>query len=247
MAKFIFKDAVVVFNDRNISGELSQVALEVANNVQENTSFGDDSRTRLPGVIDANVSMQGFWDAVGAADDLDGDLFAEIAAASGLLSLSPDGGQAGETGFILQTQAAAYTPGAAHGEVFAFGLTINGDGPIVRGTVMQNGARTTTANGTAYQVGAALATQTIYSAIHVTAASGTTPTLDVTVESDDAEGFPSAVTRLTHPQLTVRGSNIQTLVGPVTDDWWRQVFTIGGTTPSFTIFGVVAVQLTLTP
>ncbi len=249
MAKFVFKDAVVMFDGRNISGELSSVSLEYNAETPERTVMGDGTKTRLPGVLDIVASHNGWWDAVSAADSLDADLFAKIGAASGLMSFSPDGGQIGEIGFSFPVQSASYVPGATHGEVFAFAVTVNSDGPLVRGSVMENSAFASGANnGTSRQLGASAATDTITSVIHAVAIAGTSPTLDVIVESDDATGFPSPITRLTHPQLTALGSNRQTLVGAVTDDWWRLKLTVGGTsTPSFTVFGVIAIQKTLLP
>jgi len=76
----------------------------------------------------------------------------------------------------------------------------------------------------------------------VIAASGTTPTLDVTIESDDAEGMASATTRLTFTQATATTSEWQELAGAVTDDWWRAAWTIGGGSPSFTAVVVVGIR-----
>lgn len=247
MAKFAFTNAKIFLEGRNLSGELNTVGLEYTAETPERTAFGDTSKRRLPGILDATLTMNGWWDAASAADSLDADLFNEIAAASGVASLSPAGAALGDISFAFQTQAAEYSPGAAHGEVFKFGLTLNGDGPLVRGNVMENGTFTVTVNGTGRQLGAALATDTIYSALHVVAASGTAPTLNVTLQSDDANTFLSPITRITHAQKTAVGAEWKTLVGPVTDTWWRYVLTIAGTGPSFTVFLTTAIQKTLLP
>ncbi len=241
MAKFVLKDAKVLYGGRDLSGELSSVDLVYTATTPENTTFGNNSVRRLPGIMDAVATQNGYWDAVSATDSLDADLFAQIAAASDVVTLSPDGGQAAEIAFLFKGQAASYNPGASHGEVFAFALTINGDGELSRGLVLENGVFTATANGTEQQVGAVLAGENIYSNIHVVAASGTTPTLDVTVQSDIV-GFGSPTLQMTHPQFTAVGANQQILAGAVTDDYWRYVITIGGGSPSFTIFGSLAVK-----
>ena len=246
MAKFVLKDAIVVYDGRNLSGELSQVGFEVAVTTPENTTFGNNSIRRLPGIIDISAAHSGYFSSDAIGDSVDADLFAKIGAADGLMSFSPDGGQETEIAYNFKTQAATYAPGASHGEVFAFALNVNGSGALVRGQVMKNAAQAGTANGTSIQVGAATALETITSIVHATAVSGTNPTLDVTVESDDAADMVGSTLRLTHPQVTAVGANRQTLVGAVTDTWWRMVFTIGGTdTPTFTVFGLVSVQATL--
>lgn len=241
MAKFVLKDAVVMFDGRDLSGELSSVELEYSQTTPEFTAFGDGAKRRLPGILNVNANQNGWWDAVSAADSLDADLFAKLAAASGLMSMSPDGGQIGEVGFSFKTQTAEYAPGASHGEVFAFALSVMGDDIMIRGSVMENAVFTSTANGTARQVGALVAGQTMFSTIHVVAASGT-PTLDVTVESDATNSFSGGETvRMTHPQFTAVGANQQSVAGAITDSWWRLVLAIGGSSPSFTVFGVLGI------
>jgi hypothetical protein len=76
----------------------------------------------------------------------------------------------------------------------------------------------------------------------VIAAGGTLPTLDVTVQSDDAEGFASPTTRLTFTQKSAIGAEFITPVaGPITDTWWRVSWAIGGTTPTFGIVACVGI------
>ncbi len=246
MGKFVLTDAVVLFDGRDLSGELSNVALEYTAETPDKTSFGDTTRTRLPGILDITATHQGWWDIVSAADDLDADLIAQIGAASSLMSMSGEGGTLGDFAFSFPTQAANLVRGGSHGEIMAFTITVNTDGPLVRGEVMENSAFTTTSNGTARQVGAAIAGQSIYSNLHVVAASGSTPTLDVILESDVTDDWSGSETlRITHPQVAVVGSDRQILAGPVTDTWWRYTITISGGTPSFTIFLNLGIQSTL--
>lgn len=251
MAKFVLKNAKVLFEGRDISGELSNIALEYSAETPERTAFGDNTRRRLPGVLDVVATQSGYWDAISATDSLDKDLFDRIAAASGIMSFSPDGGALGDDGFSFKAQTAVYAPGATHGEVFAFTLTVNGDGPLIRGTVMENSIFTVTANGTIRDLSpAAVDTDTIYSYVHVTAVSGSSPTLDVTVESDELVGFASPTVQLTHPQFTAVGADLQSQVGPIVpnvDVHYRMVMTVGGGSPSFTVFGIIGIQRTLTP
>ena len=251
MAKFVLTNAKVLFEGRDLSGELSNVDLQYSCETPDSTTFGDITRRRLPGLLDVAATQSGYWDSVSTSDSADKDMFEEVAATSGLMTMSDSGGTLGDVSFAFKTQTATYSPGGAIGEVFAFQLQINGDGVLSRGSVVENSVFTFVGvtQGTSLQKGAAASPDTTTSTLHVTAASGTTPTLDVTVDSDDADASPfaSGVTRLTHPQMTTVGANQQTLVGAVTDDWWRYVITIGGTTPSFTIFGSLAIQQTVLP
>lgn len=249
MGKFVLDDAIVMLGGRDLSGELNSISLEYSAELPDSTAFGDTTRTRLPGVLDVVASHTGWWDSVDASDSLDADLFAEIGAAEDLMSFSPDGGQLGEVGFSFPMLGAAYSPGASHGEVFAFSLSVNGTGPLVRGKVMEKTVFTVTGGGTTRQLGAVASTDTLYSIIHVTALSGTdTPTITVTLESDAADTFGGAeTTRLSHPAMTAVGANLQSADGAITDEWWRLLITISGTDPSFTLFGVVGIQPTTLP
>lgn len=76
--------------------------------------------------------------------------------------------------------------------------------------------------------------------LEVTAASGTTPTLNVVIE-DTLDGTTWNVIG-THPQLTAAGRNIVDITGLFANRI-RVRWTIGGTTPSFT-FNVRAVAQT---
>lgn len=89
-------------------------------------------------------------------------------------------------------------------------------------------ARTTSAAGPAIEVGDKVEIRDLK--LNVTAASGTTPTLDVTVQtSPDATNWTSVGT---FTQKTTTGSQTKTFFG--LDRYVQVIWTIAGTTPSFT-------------
>ena len=243
MPKFVLRDIKIAYGGRDLSGELSSLNMEFNADTPDATVLSDTARRRLPGLLSINSTHNGWWDSVSALDSLDEDLFTQVGTDPLLVTASPNGGAQGEPSFSWQALTAEYSPGATVGEVFAFTFNTQGDSRLIKGVVMENGVFGSTVNGTARQVGAVSDSplQRIYSSVHVLAASGTTPTLDVTVESDDAMGFGSPVTRMTHPQFGGRGADLQILDGPITDDWWRLVLTIGGGSPSFTVFGALGI------
>ena len=130
------------------------------------------------------------------------------------------------------------------GEINPFKAELSGNWPVTHGRLLhpKGTARTATGVGTAFQVGALLATKRMYCTLHVLSISGTaTPTITVRLESDNAVGFPSAVTQTTFTAMTAIGSQTATVAGALTDDWWRPAWTITGTNPSFLF--VVAVGI----
>ena len=73
-------------------------------------------------------------------------------------------------------------------------------------------------------IGAVSATQSVYSALHVTAASGT---LDVIVESAPSN-WSSESTRITHTQFSGVGAEMKSTAGAITDAYWRVKWTVSG-------------------
>jgi hypothetical protein len=122
------------------------------------------------------------------------------------------------------------------GEVAPWDASAAGSNPLVRGlSVHQSGsARTATGSGTAvdFLVGPS-AGQIGYANLHVLSASGTTPSLTVTVQSDDNIGMSSPVTRGTFAAKTAVGGEAMEIASPSNERYWRVGWTITGTTPSF--------------
>lgn len=139
----------------------------------------------------------------------------------------------------MQALVASLTPvGGTVGDMHRFdwkGET--GQSPLIHTGVLMaaKAARTSSSNsGTAQQLGAVGASQRIWAALHVFAASGTTPSLAVTVKSDNSVGFGSPTTQITFTSATTATSEVKSTAGAITDDYWRVDWTISGTTPSFT-------------
>lgn len=241
MASLLLTNAKVFYGGRDLSGILNQLALANEVDLQDATVFGDTYKRRLAGLYSPSMNLNGYWESASGTDSADSDLFGTFGAGPKLVSASPEGAVKGDVAYSMNVEQASYNPGASLGEIFAFSLAVQGSGELLRGTVMEFGTFSATANGTARQLGAVSSTQKVYSALHVLSASGTLPTLTVTVESDTASAFTSPVTRMTHTQFTAVGAELKSINGPVTDDWWRLVVTIGGTTPAFKLAGFIAV------
>ena len=62
--------------------------------------------------------------------------------------------------------------------------------------------------------------------MHVLAVSGTNPTLDMIIQSDNVSGFTSPTTKITFDQAVAVGAQWGTRVaGPLTDDYYRASWT----------------------
>lgn len=240
MAKEIALSRKLWLDGFDLSGDLNAIALEYGARIVDVTTFADLTEIGLPGLKTVAFNHQGIWD--GDADKVDDVLFARIGAQKNVMSISQNGIE-GAIVFSLESILAQYTPGASVGEAFAFSVTGAAAGRLVRATLVKNGVETANGDGTAFNLGQVSATQRLYAALHVIAASGASPTLDVTIESDDAMGFLSPVVRITFAQKTGIGAEWAAPIdGPLTDTWWRASWDITGGTPSFNFVVVVGIQ-----
>lgn len=173
------------------------------------------------------------------ANSLDARAWADLGSADPTTIL-PAGTTAGSVAWLLSSLSLGYTPhNATIGDTAMASLSGSGSGGAARGLLMHAvQARTTSGTGTAYQLGAVSAAQRLYGALHVTAASGTTPTLVVKLQSASTSGG-SYTDRLTFSTASTATEQWSSALGAITDTWWRTTWTVSGTSPSFT-FGVSA-------
>jgi hypothetical protein len=126
----------------------------------------------------------------------------------------------------------------ATGDVAGFQATITGDQPLVYGVVGATLASRGALTGTSIQLGAVGTgstgvAQRLWAALFVTAASGTN--LAVTIQSDNATGFPSAATAITFSTVSAASAQFTSVAGPITDDWFRVVATVGSGTFTYAV------------
>ena len=239
MAIHVLKDQKLWFGGYDVTGKANALGLDCGAEAVDDTVFGDTTRSRTGGLKTVAAQVEGFFDAAA----LGSVLYDNIGVKDVPMSFGAQGGAENDVAYTFLANLGQLQLGDEIGGMFDFSVGAEGSGDLIRATLMHNAARTATANGTARQLGAVSATEKLYAALHVVAASGTTPTLDVTVESDDASGFASPTTRITFAQKTAIGSEWATPVaGSITDDWWRITWTITGTGPSFTFAVVVGIQ-----
>lgn len=244
MAPFVLTNANLYVAEYDFSSDHNQIGLRLGVDEKDTTTFGSSGfRSRIGGLRSYMLSGGGFVQY--GAGEVDPVYFDNLGVADKLVTVAADGADAGEVAYFGRTTQGQMEFGDRVGEVMPFSIEAWGRGtPCVRGTVMHDDgtARTSTGTGTAYQLGAVGAGQYLYAAIHVLSASGTTPSLTVKVQSDNASNFPSATDRVTFTAATTATSEWATPVaGAITDDYWRVTWTISGTNPSFTFVAVVGI------
>lgn len=240
MATKVFTDGRLYAGAYNLSGQTNQVTMEIEADELDVSSIQDAWDATVLGRKRATLAVNGWW-ASGAG--LPDNLFTLLGTSGVVCTVLPSGTD-GEIGYAVQALPVKYSPGPGEaGGVIPFSVEAKGNvGRAIKGTVLHDdsAAVTTTGNGTGRQLGAVAAGQRVYASLHVFDVSGGAPTLDVTLESDTA-GFASPSTRITFAQATAATSEWKEVAGAITDDWWRVVHTVGGTTPSFKYVILVAI------
>lgn len=239
MAKQILKNVRIFYGPLALASQLNQIEIAVsAPEVDASTFDTVDYAEVLAGLLKATMKFDGFWDAAATTGEPDASAFAQVALSTWPATVIKPAGTApvvGDVAYFMKASEFNYTLGGQVGAVQRLSLQLTGASALLRGRVLDTQtAVATTGNGTAHQLGAVAAGQKLYCAVHVIAGTGTLPTLDLVVESDNAAGFPSAATRITVPQFTGTGTYFGSVDGPITDDYFRVVHTVAGTLPAFT-------------
>lgn len=238
MPKFVLKDASVRFNEFDISGILNSINMDHSVEAVEANTFNIDSKRRLPGLESSSISHNGYWDSAE-----DAELHSMLGAGPLIYSVAPLGDIEGGVAFTLQAHESSYSPGAAIGEVFGFTLNLESTGNLVRGVLGGVGAKVANGNGPGANLGAVSSSQKVYASLHVIAKGGTTPTLNVVIESDNSNSFPSPITQLAFVQVgDALNSQFIEAVGPITDTWWRARWTLTGVGATYTVFIVFGIR-----
>lgn len=233
MATHVFNNMRLWRGSTDLAGKTNQLKLGLTTELLPDTGLDNTGwRAFLPGLNLINLDHQGRLDL--GAGSVEAALWAEHGLADQPITLSA-AAAVGSRAYLLRGVPSDLEIGGEVGELHSFTVMAKGSGKFARGVLLEPGAtaRTATFNGTATQHIAVPAGQSLYAALHVLAASGTVPTLDVVVQSDDAVGMASPTSRITFTQATATGYQWSSSAGPITDDWFRVAVTIGGTAPSF--------------
>lgn len=230
MAEHVLSGGLILFDGLDLSNSLNQVVLDHSADALDSTAIGHTTRRRKGGLLTSVLGAAGFFEAA----EPDASLF----AAAGVVDKPVTVGYSqtpGEVAYFMKAMLGEYQPfGGNVGELAGFRLSagVSSD-RLIRGTLMELLTQTATANGTGRQLGQVLAAQKMYAALHVLSVSGGTPSLTVTIQSDDNPGFSSPTNRIVFSAANAVGSQFGSVAGAITDTYWRAIWTISGSTPSF--------------
>jgi hypothetical protein len=231
------KNASVYINGYEVSDHLSSVTVSGEADTVEVSTLGSDDKAYIPGMRDATVSAEGFY--AGVSTDIDSEMATNIGAVTTWTAVMGDD-TVGSIAYGVRAVETTYEIGAEIGGAVA--ITIEGqvtEGREVARVLHPKASRTSTGTGTA--VDNTVSTSNGAAAyLHVVAASGTTPTLDVKVQhSADNSTWADLIT---FTQVTAANSYERVAATGTVNRYLRVSYTIAGTTPDFT-FHVAAARL----
>lgn len=217
----------------------------ISTNPQDSTTLASAAKDHEYGVPSVEMRLSGFQD-VGGAAQVDDYLSSLRRTRNVIVSVCETPGADGDIVYAARKQITRYSPHAgAVAQMLGFAVsarTTGGDG-VVRGTIMVEGLKTATGNGTIRQLGAVPTDGTLYAWIHALAFVGAAPTLNVKVTSDNSATFAGTPEdRITFAQLTAAGSAWGSDAGAHADDYYRVEYTLGGTITSATFLVGVGIK-----
>lgn len=238
-------DTKIFFAGADLTGFSNKVDLPTTAEPLGSTTFGSGGwNERVGGLFDMQGSIEGFWQA-GDESMPDDNFWTSLGTNAIPATFIPTGGTTdGDLAYVTKVFEARYDLSGQMGQLVAWAADLQGNAPVARGAVaVTSAARTATGTGTAVQMGAVGTAQRLYANLHVFAATGTSPTLAVKIQSASSSSFSSPTDRITFSTASAITGIPSSVVGNITDTWWRAVYTIAGTSPSFTFavaFGVAA-------
>jgi hypothetical protein len=160
-----------------------------------------------------------------------------------VLAAVPMGGTVGNVAYFTRGTLSSRTVlDGAVGDLATHSVTFAGNQPMIRGVLDTVSTVTSSGNSTGTLLGAVSASQRVWAACHFLTAGGTTPSITVKIQSDDNSGFTSATDRITFSAQTTKGAQFSSATGAITDTYWRALWTVSGTSPSFQTRVVIGVQ-----
>lgn len=224
----------VLWSSQALTAYLRSVKRSVSVGMIDTTVLSDTAHAFTPDVKEWSLDVEGLLDTTTTAGSLWAAITVDIPAGTTRpVSIASEGFAAGKTVWLIPAKGANYEVGAAIGSAvqFSAGFLAGETAPAFGFSYADLAAMiitTTSSNldNTAQSLLGGVAH------LHCTAASGATPTCTVTIQ-DSSTGNSGWATIGTFTQLTSTGSQTLAIAGTI-KQYTRAVFTIGGSTPSFT-------------
>lgn len=231
-------NTTVLYDDTALAAYLRSATPTFTAAMLDGTTLADSSVVYYPGLTNVGFSLSGLFDSnTGAGtvlDEITSRLGSSTATAT---TISPGGFSAGSAAWLLPALTINYQVSSTVADLVPFTLELGAGAPAGLGICLTAlAAQTATGNGTSQDNSAATSNGAV-AHLHITAASGTTPSMTVVIQHSTNNSTWSTLG--TFSAATTAGSQTLQLTGTV-NRYVRASFTISGTTPSFTTLVAIA-------
>jgi hypothetical protein len=222
----------LIYGTLPLQAYLRSVAPSATIEMLDVTSLADTAKAYVPGLEDFTLNIEGMFDDSAAAGSLWTTITTAVDASSSVItSTAPSGFAVGNSTWLTQANTISYEPSSSVADIVTFSMAMGSASASQIGVSLGDlTALTATGNGTSVDNSASTSNGFI-AQIHVTAASGTTPTMTAIIQHSTNNstwatlGSFTAVTGATSARISGTGT---------VNRYVRIQYTIGGTTPSFT-------------
>src|SRR4051812_6912857 len=105
MPPTIYRDQAIWFDGYNLTTELNSIEVDYGVETEDNTTFGDDTRSMLGGLKTVTVQIEGFYDAT----PYDAALFTELGISDRVISFGV-GSALGSIAYTFKCLLGDYSP-----------------------------------------------------------------------------------------------------------------------------------------
>jgi hypothetical protein len=222
----------LIYGTNPLAAYLKSVGPSFSADMLDATTLADTSKVYVAGQTDYTLNVDGLFDSTTTAGEVWANITAAISATSTVpVSVAPEGFAVGNSVWVLPVKTGTYEVGGSVADLVTFTMAMQpADVPAIGRSLSDLTAYTATTNGTSVDNSAASSNGAVAN-LHVTAATGTSPTLAVTIQHSTNNS--TWTTLATFTTATAATSETVAVTGTV-NRYTRAVFTVGGTTPSFT-------------
>lgn len=216
---------------------VNEVSIDAEVDTAETTTLCKTAKTYIPGLEDGTVSLSGFFDTDTAdpAGTLESVLHDRARTLFPILYYPQGGDMAGDPAYIMNGFLSSYAIGTSVSEAATVEMEYQTSSGFIRGLVLQPEITVSVSDDGDHYDSLTATTDGGAAILSVSAASGTSPELNVVIEhtADDPSGTPVWSTLATFNTAEGISSEIVPLVGTV-QRYLRVVWTVSGASAEFT-------------
>lgn len=200
MAELVLRNVRLLFNGRDMSGDMNSATLNYSNELVDATVFGSSGRKRKAGLLDCGITAAGWWNSAASSNnDVPEPVYYTSIGSSddSVVSVLPLGTGLTNVAYMTRVQAAEFAQTGSVGAMYSFSFNAQGQGThLVRGKLTAAGTLSSDNSTTAYATLTTVSSsQHLYVAAHVLSFSSSGASVTCEVQADNSTAFATPTTQ----------------------------------------------------